>query len=154
MIDVCGGYAGSSPMVPVPTPSVPSHPRARHASVHSRTEQMDRGQLRPGKHPKPDLRVHPRARFQTSFSSHFMGAGENQVRFVAIALGSNWMRFRSSPQNSHAFEPGVVLASIPKVFYPAWVVSAQKIPTLSQREDANGYPRARKRSTWWKNGVV
>src|SRR2546425_9741869 len=52
-------------------------------------------------------------------SSHFMGAGENQVRFVAHSVGLELDEIPViAPRFDTPLEPGVVLAVEPKVFYP------------------------------------
>jgi Xaa-Pro aminopeptidase len=56
---------------------------------------------------------------KTSFSAHFMGAGENQVRFVAHGVGLELDELPViAPKFDTPLEAGVVLAVEPKVFYP------------------------------------
>jgi Xaa-Pro aminopeptidase len=56
---------------------------------------------------------------KTSFAAHFMGAGENQVRFVAHSVGLELDEIPIiAPKFDAPLEPGVVLAVEPKVFYP------------------------------------
>jgi Xaa-Pro aminopeptidase len=56
---------------------------------------------------------------KTSFAPHFMGAGENQVRFVAHGLGLEIDEIPViAPRFDKPLEAGVVLAVEPKVFYP------------------------------------
>jgi Xaa-Pro aminopeptidase len=56
---------------------------------------------------------------KTSYAPHFMGAGENQVRFVAHGLGLEIDELPViAPKFDTPLESGVVLAVEPKIFYP------------------------------------
>jgi Xaa-Pro aminopeptidase len=76
-------------------------------------------QLRPGNVPSRIYQNILDRVAQTPFSKHFMGAGENQVRFVAHSVG---LELDETPVIAPKFdaplEAGNVLAVEPKVFYP------------------------------------
>ena len=120
MIDVCGGYAGYIA------------DGSRTYSLGAVSQQMAdtykyiielntwiEDQLRPGKIPSQIYENVLDRVAKTSFAAHFMGAGENQVRFVAHSVG---LELDETPVIAPKFdtplESGVVLALEPKVFYP------------------------------------
>src|SRR2546427_10562057 len=76
-------------------------------------------QLRPGNIPSQIYQNILDRVAKTSFAPHFMGAGENQVRFVAHSVG---LELDETPVIAPKFdmplEAGVVLAAEPKGFYP------------------------------------
>jgi Xaa-Pro aminopeptidase len=56
---------------------------------------------------------------KTPYAANFMGAGENQVRFVAHGVGLELDEFPViAPKFDAPIEPGVVFAVEPKVFFP------------------------------------
>ena len=76
-------------------------------------------QLRPGNIPSQIYQNILDRVAKTSFSAHFMGAGENQVRFVAHSVGLELDEIPViAPKFDAPLEPGVVFAVEPKVFYP------------------------------------
>ncbi len=120
MVDVVGGYAGyiadgsrTYSLGPV-TPQM----RDTHDFILDLNAWIET-QLRPGAIPSEiyaDIQTRVKA---TSFARHFMGAGENQVKFVAHSVG---LELDETPVIAPKFdaplEPGHVLAVEPKVFYP------------------------------------
>jgi Xaa-Pro aminopeptidase len=76
-------------------------------------------QLRPGAIPSQIYAAIQERVKKTSYAPHFMGAGENQVRFVAHGVG---LELDETPVIAPKFdaplETGVVLAVEPKIFYP------------------------------------
>jgi Xaa-Pro aminopeptidase len=120
MIDICGGYAGYIA------------DGSRTYSIGPVSQQMldtyqtiielnnwIEDQLRPGNIPSEIYQNILDRIAKTSFAAHFMGAGENQVRFVAHSVG---LELDETPVIAPKFdaplEAGVVLAVEPKVFYP------------------------------------
>jgi Xaa-Pro aminopeptidase len=120
MIDICGGYAGYIA------------DGSRTYSLGPVSQQMKdtydyilelnswiEDQLRPGNIPSEIYQKILDRVAKTSFSKHFMGAGENQVRFVAHSVG---LELDETPVIAPKFdtplESGVVFAVEPKVFYP------------------------------------
>src|SRR5438552_4668921 len=120
MVDICGGYAGYIA------------DGSRTYSLGSVSDQMQdtyeyilelntwiEDQLRPGNIPGAIYQSILDRVAKTSFAPHFMGAGENQVRFVAHSVG---LELDETPVIAPKFdtplEAGVVLAVEPKVFYP------------------------------------
>src|SRR5204862_3752221 len=76
-------------------------------------------QLRPGNIPGAIYQSILDRVAATSFAPHFMGAGENQVRFVAHSVGLELDEIPViAPKFDTPLEAGVVLAVEPKVFYP------------------------------------
>jgi Xaa-Pro dipeptidase len=121
MVDVVGGYAGYIA------------DGSRTYSLGNLTQQMldtyrfildlnswIEEQLRPGKIPSEIYSKIQERVANTSFAPHFMGAGENQVRFVAHGVGLELDEIPViAPKFDKPLESGVVLAVEPKVFYPA-----------------------------------
>jgi Xaa-Pro aminopeptidase len=120
MIDICGGYAGYIA------------DGSRTYSIGPLSQQMldtyqyimelnswIEDQLRPGKIPSRIYEDILARVAKTSFAAHFMGAGENQVRFVAHSVGLELDEIPViAPKFDMPLEPGVVFAVEPKVFYP------------------------------------
>lgn len=76
-------------------------------------------QLKPGNVPSEIYRKTLERLEATSYKPHFMGAAENQVRFVAHGLGLELDELPViAPRFDEPLEPGVVLAMEPKIFYP------------------------------------
>ena len=120
MIDICGGYAGYIA------------DGSRTYSLGPVSQQMQdtykyilelntwiEDQLRPGNIPSAIYQNVLDRVAKTSFAAHFMGAGENQVRFVAHSVGLELDEIPViAPKFDTPLEAGVVLAVEPKVFYP------------------------------------
>jgi Xaa-Pro aminopeptidase len=76
-------------------------------------------QLRPGAIPGDIYSQIQNRVAKTSYAPHFMGAGENQVRFVAHGVGLEIDELPViAPKFDAPLEAGVVLAVEPKIFYP------------------------------------
>jgi len=76
-------------------------------------------QLKPGNVPSEIYRKTLERLEETSYKPHFMGAAENQVRFVAHGIGLELDELPViAPRFDEPLEPGVVLAMEPKIFYP------------------------------------
>lgn len=120
MIDICGGYAGyiSDGSRTYSLGPVSQQMRDTHQYILELNTWIE-DQLRPGNIPSRIYEGILDRVAKTSFSKHFMGAGENQVRFVAHSVG---LELDETPVIAPKFdtplEPGVVLAVEPKVFYP------------------------------------
>ena len=76
-------------------------------------------QLRPGAVPSDIYRqAHERIE-NTPYKPHFMGAAENQVRFIAHGIGLELDEIPViAPRFDEPFEAGTVMAVEPKIFYP------------------------------------
>lgn len=120
MIDVCGGYAGyiADGSRTYSLGPVSEQMRDTHRFILELNEWIEE-QLRPGNIPS-EIYSHILDRVaKTSFAQHFMGAGENQVRFVAHSVGLELDEIPViAPRFDTPLEAGVVLAVEPKVFYP------------------------------------
>lgn len=120
MIDICGGYGGyiADGSRTYSIGSVSQQMRDTHQFILEMNNWIE-DQLRPGEIPSEIYsRVLDRVS-KTTFGQHFMGAGENQVRFVAHGVGLELDEFPViAPKFDTPLEAGVVLAVEPKVFYP------------------------------------
>ena len=120
MVDVCGGYAGyiADGSRTYSLGSVSQQMRDTHQFILELNSWIEE-QLRPGNIPSEIYsRILDRVG-KTSFAQHFMGAGENQVRFVAHGVGLELDELPViAPKFDTPLEPNVVLAVEPKVFYP------------------------------------
>lgn len=120
MIDICGGYAGyiADGSRTYSVGSVSQQMRDTHQYILELNSWIE-DQLRPGNIPSQIYQNILDRVARTPFSKHFMGAGENQVRFVAHSVG---LELDETPVIAPKFdtplEPGVVFAVEPKVFYP------------------------------------
>jgi Xaa-Pro aminopeptidase len=120
MIDICGGYAGyiADGSRTYSLGSVSQQMRDTHQFILELNGWIEE-QLRPGNVPSAIYSNILDRVAKTSFSAHFMGAGENQVRFVAHGVGLELDELPViAPKFDSPLEPGVVLAVEPKVFYP------------------------------------
>jgi Xaa-Pro aminopeptidase len=120
MIDICGGYAGyiADGSRTYSVGPVSQQMRDTHQYILELNSWIE-DQLRPGKIPSEIYQSILDRVAKTSFSAHFMGAGENQVRFVAHSVGLELDEIPViAPKFDTPLEPGVVLAVEPKVFYP------------------------------------
>jgi Xaa-Pro aminopeptidase len=120
MIDICGGYAG---YIADGSRTYSLGPLSRQMEdTHRYVLELNswiEDQLRPGKIPSEIYDGILKRVAKTSFAAHFMGAGENQVRFVAHSVGLELDEIPViAPKFDTPLEPGVVLAVEPKVFYP------------------------------------
>ena len=76
-------------------------------------------QLRAGTVPSEIYRIARQRIENTPYSPHFMGAAENQVRFIAHGIGLEIDELPViAPRFDEPFETGTVMAVEPKVFYP------------------------------------
>src|SRR5712691_6309681 len=120
MIDVCGGYAGyiADGSRTYSLGPVSQQMRETYKYIVELNTWIE-DQLRPGNIPSQIYQEILDRIAKTSFAAHFMGAGENQVRFVAHSVG---LELDETPVIAPKFdaplEAGVVLAVEPKVFYP------------------------------------
>ena len=120
MIDICGGYAGyiADGSRTYSIGPVSQQMRDTYQTIIELNNWIE-DQLRPGNIPSQIYQNILDRIAKTSFADHFMGAGENQVRFVAHSVG---LELDETPVIAPRFdaplEPGVVLAVEPKVFYP------------------------------------
>jgi Xaa-Pro aminopeptidase len=120
MIDICGGYAGyiADGSRTYSVGSVSQQMRDTHQFILELNNWIEE-QLRPGNIPSQIYSNILERVARTSFAAHFMGAGENQVRFVAHGVGLELDELPViAPKFDAPLEPGVVLAVEPKVFYP------------------------------------
>ncbi len=120
MIDICGGYAGyiADGSRTYSVGSVSQDMRDTYQYIVELNSWIE-DQLRPGNVPNRIYQNILDRVAKTPFSKHFMGAGENQVRFVAHSVG---LELDETPVIAPKFEApleaGNVLAVEPKVFYP------------------------------------
>jgi len=120
MIDICGGYAGYIADGSRTYSIGPVSPQMRdtHQYILDLNAWIE-DQLRPGNIPSQIYQNVLNRVAKTSFAAHFMGAAENQVRFVAHSVGLELDEIPViAPKFDAPLEPGVVLAVEPKVFYP------------------------------------
>ena len=120
MVDICGGYAGyiSDGSRTYSVGPVSQQMRDTYQYILELNSWIE-DQLRPGNVPSRIYDAILDRVAKTSFASHFMGAGENQVRFVAHSVGLELDEIPViAPKFDTPLEPGVVLAVEPKVFYP------------------------------------
>jgi Xaa-Pro aminopeptidase len=120
MIDICGGYAGyiADGSRTYCVGSVSQQMRDTHRYIMDLNSWIEE-QLRPGAVPSEIYKKILERVAKTPFSAHFMGAGENQVRFVAHSVGLELDEIPViAPKFDDPLEPGVVFAVEPKVFYP------------------------------------
>jgi len=120
MIDIVGGYAGyiadGSRVYALGLLS--QRMRDTHQFIVELNGWIEE-QLKPGNIPSEIYSGILDRISNTSFAPHFMGAGENQVRFVAHSVGLELDEIPViAPKFETPLEPGVVLAVEPKVFYP------------------------------------
>lgn len=120
MIDIVGGYAGyiADGSRVYSLGPVSQQMRGTHQFVLELNDWIEE-QLKPGNIPGEIYSDILERVAKTSFAQHFMGAGENQVRFVAHSVGLELDEIPViAPKFETPLEPGVVLAVEPKVFYP------------------------------------
>jgi Xaa-Pro aminopeptidase len=120
MIDICGGYAGyiSDGSRTYSIGAVSQQMRDTHQYILDLNSWIEE-QLRPGKIPSQIYQAVLDRVAKTSFAAHFMGAGENQVKFVAHSVGLELDEIPViAPKFDTPLEAGVVFAVEPKVFYP------------------------------------
>jgi len=120
MVDVCGGYAGyiADGSRTYSLGDVSPQMKETHRFILDLNAWIET-QLKPGAIPSEVYAAILKRVSSTSFAPHFMGAGENQVKFVAHGVG---LELDETPVIAPKFdaplEPGVVLAVEPKIFYP------------------------------------
>jgi Xaa-Pro aminopeptidase len=120
MIDICGGYAGyiADGSRTYSIGGVSQQMKDTHQFILELNGWIE-DQLRPGNIPSQIYSAVMDRVAKTSFGQHFMGAGENQVRFVAHSVGLELDEIPViAPKFDAPLEAGVVLAVEPKVFYP------------------------------------
>jgi Xaa-Pro aminopeptidase len=120
MIDICGGYAGyiADGSRTYSIGPVSQQMKDTHKYILELNSWIEE-QLRPGKIPSQIYDSILDRVAKTSFSAHFMGAGENQVRFVAHSVGLELDEIPViAPKFDTPIEAGNVFAVEPKVFYP------------------------------------
>jgi Xaa-Pro aminopeptidase len=120
MIDICGGYAGyiADGSRTYSVGAVSQQMKDTHQFILDLNGWIEQ-QLRPGNIPSQIYSAIMDRVARTSFGQHFMGAGENQVRFVAHSVGLELDEIPViAPKFDAPLEAGVVLAVEPKVFYP------------------------------------
>src|SRR6266571_3180935 len=120
MIDVCGGYAGyiADGSRTYSVGPVSQQMKDTHEYILELNSWIE-DQLRPGNIPSQIYQTILDRVAKTNFAQHFMGAGENQVRFVAHGVGLELDEIPViAPKFDAPLEPGVVFAVEPKVFYP------------------------------------
>jgi Xaa-Pro aminopeptidase len=120
MIDICGGYAGyiADGSRTYSLGPVSQQMRDTYERIIDLNNWIE-DQLRPGRIPSQIYRNIIDQIAKTSFAAHFMGAGENQVKFVAHSVGLELDETPViAPKFDEPLEAGVVLAVEPKVFYP------------------------------------
>src|SRR5262249_25690051 len=120
MVDVVGGYAGyiADGSRTYALGSVSQQMQDTHKFILDLNAWIET-QLRAGAIPSEIYSNIQKRVADTSYAPHFMGAGENQVRFVAHSVG---LELDETPVIAPKFdtplEAGVVLAVEPKIFYP------------------------------------
>ena len=120
MVDVVGGHGGyladGSRAYSLGPPS--SRVQETHSFILDLNGWLEE-QLKPGNIPSEIYSKTWQRVANAGFEEHFMGAGENQVSFIAHGVG---LELDELPVIAKRFddplEPGVVLALEPKVFYP------------------------------------
>lgn len=120
MVDVCGGHAGyiADGSRTYSLGPVSAQMRDTHQFILELNGWIEE-QLRPGNIPSEIYSQVLDRVAKTSFAQHFMGSGENQVRFVAHSVGLELDEIPViAPKFDAPLEAGVVLAVEPKVFYP------------------------------------
>jgi Xaa-Pro aminopeptidase len=120
MIDVCGGYAGyiSDGSRTYSIGPVSQQMKDTHQFILDLNSWIEE-QLRPGNIPSQIYETILNRVAKTSFAAHFMGAAENQVRFVAHSVGLELDEIPIiAPKFDTPLESGNVFAVEPKVFYP------------------------------------
>ena len=120
MVDVVGGHGGYLADGSRAYSLGPPSPRVQetHSFILDLNGWLEE-QLKPGNIPSEIYSKTQERVANAGFGEHFMGAGENQVGFVAHGVG---LELDELPVIAKRFddplEPGVVLAVEPKVFYP------------------------------------
>jgi Xaa-Pro dipeptidase len=120
MVDICGGSAGyiadGSRAYSLGEPD--EDIRGMHDFVLELNAWIE-GQLRPGAVPDEIYDRIQEKVASTPYAPHFMGAGDNQVRFVGHGVGLELDELPLiAPRYDVPLEPGNVLAIEPKIFYP------------------------------------
>lgn len=120
MIDVVGGYGGyladgsRAYSLGIPAQNIID----THQFILDLNGWLEE-QLKPGNIPSEIYRKTLQRLENTAYKTHFMGAGGNQVRFVAHGIGLELDELPViAPRFDDPLEPGAVLAMEPKIFYP------------------------------------
>lgn len=120
IVDIVGGYAG---YIADGTRVYSLGPLSRelqeaHAFLVDLNAWLEE-QLRPGRAPDEIYSAILDRVAKTAYSSNFMGAGDNQVKFVAHSVGLELDELPViAPGYSTPFEENTVMAVEPKIFFP------------------------------------
>ena len=120
MVDVVGGHGGyladGSRAYSLGEPS--RKVQETHAFLLDLNGWLEE-QIKPGNIPS-EIYAQAQEKVSTKgLGEHFMGAAENQVRFVAHGVGLELDELPViAPRFDEPLEPGIVLAVEPKIFYP------------------------------------
>jgi Xaa-Pro aminopeptidase len=120
MVDIVGGFEGyiADGTRIYSVGPLPSQIADAHRFVLDLNQWIE-GQLRVGNVPSAIYDAIQQRVAKTPYAANFMGAGENQVRFVAHGVGLELDEFPViAPKFDAPIEPGVVFAVEPKVFFP------------------------------------
>lgn len=120
MVDVVGGYAGyiADGSRTYSVGPVSQQMKDTHKYILELNGFIEE-QLKPGGIPSEIYANIQERVAKTDFAPHFMGAGENQVRFVAHSVGLELDEVPViAPKFDEPIQAGVVFAVEPKVFYP------------------------------------
>ncbi len=120
MVDIVGGHGGyiadgsRAYSLGEPSPQVAD----THAFILELNAWLEE-QLKPGSVPSEIYAKAQERLAGSDYATHFMGAAENQVRFIAHGVGLELDELPViAPRFDEPLEPGVVLAMEPKIFYP------------------------------------
>jgi Xaa-Pro aminopeptidase len=120
VVDICGGYAGyiADGTRVYALGSLSSQLVDAYRFILDLNGWIEE-QLRPGNIPSDIYARILERTAKTSYAPHFMGAGENQVKFVAHSVGLELDEIPViAPKYDTPFEAGVVMAVEPKIFFP------------------------------------
>ncbi len=120
MVDIVGGHGGyiadGSRAYSLGEPS--TQVADTHAFILELNAWLEE-QLKPGNVPGEIYAKAQERLAGSDYATHFMGAAENQVRFIAHGVGLELDELPViAPRFDEPLEPGVVLAMEPKIFYP------------------------------------
>jgi Xaa-Pro aminopeptidase len=120
MVDLCGGFGGY--IADASRAYSLGQPDPQILETHAFLLELNRwieSRLRPGAVPEEILSGAMERVEATSYREHFMGAGDNRVRFIGHGVGLELDELPViAPGFSAPLEVGMVLAVEPKVFFP------------------------------------